>query len=410
MLPSLLIAAAVFLVVGLLLFWTLRRKHLHRLVLPYLLQSGKRRRPRPGEPVHLLLCVADHFEPLADGASADRAMGRVEKWVREYPRQFGAFRDSDGRPPRHTFFYPIEEYDPAYLDALAGLCRAGFGEVELHLHHDNDTAKRLRERLLTFKELFAERHGLLARHRQTGELAYGFIHGNWALCNARPDGRCCGVNNELAILGETGCYADFTMPSAPDVSQTAKVNSIYYAWDRPGRPRSHETGIDAGTAAPPAGSLLLIQGPLVLRWDGLRPRLENGCLQASQPPDIARLDAWLRARVQVSGRPDWFFVKLHAHGAEEVSHDTLLGEPMARFHEGLARLAREQPNFHFHYVTAREMYNLVKAAEAGWQGSVADALDYELLWNGGHGPRPEVSAAPDLSTPATGLPAWQGGR
>jgi hypothetical protein len=28
------------------------------------------------------------------------------------------------------------------------------------------------------------------------------------------------------------------------------------------------------------------------------------------------------------------------------------------------------------------MYNLVKAAEAGWQGPVADALDYELLWNG----------------------------
>jgi hypothetical protein len=25
------------------------------------------------------------------------------------------------------------------------------------------------------------------------------------------------------------------------------------------------------------------------------------------------------------------------------------------------------------------MYNLVKAAEAGWRGSVADALDYELL-------------------------------
>ena len=27
------------------------------------------------------------------------------------------------------------------------------------------------------------------------------------------------------------------------------------------------------------------------------------------------------------------------------------------------------------------MYNLVKAAEEGWQGSVADALDYHLVWN-----------------------------
>ena len=83
--------------------------------------------------------------------------------------------------------------------------------------------------MLAFKELLADRHGLLARRRDTGELPYGFIHGNWALDNSRPDGRCCGVNNELAILRETGCYADFTLPSAPSPAQTAKINSIYYA-------------------------------------------------------------------------------------------------------------------------------------------------------------------------------------
>jgi hypothetical protein len=33
-------------------------------------------------------------------------------------------------------------------------------------------------------------------------------------------------------------------------------------------------------------------------------------------------------------------------------------------------------------VTAREMFNLVKAAEAGWIGSVVDVLDYRYLWNG----------------------------
>jgi len=55
---------------------------------------------------------------------------------------------------------------------------------------------------------------------------------------------------------------------------------------------------------------------------------------------------------------------------------------MIRFHEGLARRAREDERFHFHYVTAREMYNLVRAAEAGWRGSVADARDFELSWNG----------------------------
>jgi hypothetical protein len=112
------------------------------------------------------------------------------------------------------------------------------------------------------------------------------------------------------------------------------------------------------------------------------PRLENGCVQASQPPTLRRLGLWMRARVQVPSRPDWFFVKLHAHGAQEKSQAVLLGDAMVRFHEGLAELAGRDSRFHFYYVTAREMANLVAAAEAGWRGSVADARDYRLVWNG----------------------------
>jgi hypothetical protein len=57
----------------------------------------------------------------------------------------------------------------------------------------------------------------------------------------------------------------------------------------------------------------------------------------------------------------------------------LLGEPMVRFHADLANLARRNPRFHYHYVTAREMYNLIKAAEAGYHGNIPGALDYELV-------------------------------
>jgi hypothetical protein len=130
---------------------------------------------------------------------------------------------------------------------------------------------------------------------------------------------------------------------------------------------------------------MLIQGPLLLDWHrrkwGLLPRLENGCVQASQPPSIDRLPLWLRARVQVPSRPDWFFVKLHCHGAPEDAHPPLLGEPMVRFHEQLQARARGDARFHFHYVTAREMYNLARAAEAGWAGDVAGALDFEVVSN-----------------------------
>ena len=57
----------------------------------------------------------------------------------------------------------------------------------------------------------------------------------------------------------------------------------------------------------------------------------------------------------------------------------LLGEPMDRLHEELARRAAADPDVPYHYVTAREMYNLVLAAEAGWTGSVRDARDFRLV-------------------------------
>jgi hypothetical protein len=82
--------------------------------------------------------------------------------------------------------------------------------------------------------------------------------------------------------------------------------------------------------------------------------------------------------VGVPQRPDWRFVKLHTHGATEANQRVLLAEPMVRFHEMLARRAAADSKFHVHYVTAREMYNLARAAEAGWAGSVAGARDFEL--------------------------------
>ena len=368
--------------------WEVRRRGYDRWVLPWLLQCWRRRRhpTPPGGPVHVLLCIADHYEPRAGGVDPGTARARVERWVRDYPRRLGGFRDSDGRPPRHTFFYPYDEYDPEHVAALAGLCRAGFGEVELHLHHDGDTADSLRAKLLEAVAVLAGRHGLLPRDRRTGRTAYGFVHGNWALDNSRPDGRWCGVNNELDVLRETGCYADFTFPSAPGPTQPRKVNSLYYAVDDPDRPRSHDRGVDFGTAPEPPGALPLLQGPLLLdfrrrRW-GLIPTTENGCLQASQPPSPERLELWLRARVRVPARPDWYFVKLHAHGAPEEAHEVLLGEPMVRFHQALARRAAADPHFHYHYVTARELFNLAKAAEAGWAGPVAPARDWLLVWDG----------------------------
>jgi len=189
----------------------------------------------------------------------------------------------------------------------------------------------------------------------------------------------------LILLRELGCYADFTLPSAPSDTQTRKINSIYYARDNPHQPKSHDWGVDIGRGQPPARSLMLIQGPLVLNWrsrkSGLMPRVENGCLQRGQAPTMRRLDLWINARIQVPSRPDWYFIKLHTHGAPEHNQQVLLGTPMLQFHKSLEERAARDKRFHYHYVTAREMYNLARAAEAGWKSSVAEARDYELIWS-----------------------------
>lgn len=364
-----------------------RARNLDRWIVPYILQTPRRRPPRPGETVHALICVADHYEPLLDGADPELAMARVARWVEDYPKLCARFRDVDGRPPQHSFFVPIDEYVYEHVEAIAGLCRAGLGEVEVHLHHDDDTSESTRKKLEDFKHLLHERHGMLGRRRDTGELAYAFIHGNWALDNSLKDGKRCGVNDELTILRETGCFVDMTLPSAPSTAQVATINSIYYAVDDPSRPRSHEYGTPVGTAPRPPDSLMLIQGPLLFDWSNRV--IENSCLQGTLPATRQRLDLWLKARVQIPTRPDWFFIKLHTHGAPEWNAKVLLGDEMSAFHQALADRAAADPNFHYHYVTAREMYNLARAAEAGWAGTVDGARDFEIVRDRG-----ELAGAP----------------
>jgi hypothetical protein len=318
---------------------------------------------------HTFICVADHFEPKWNQVPRHVQIDRVRRWVLEYPRLAEQFADSRGQKPQHSFFYPQDEYESHLVEPIAELCRRGFGDVEVHLHHDHDTSDGLREKLSQFTDALHNEHGLLKRDN-SGRITYGFIHGNWALDNSRPDGRWCGVNDEISVLLETGCYADFTLPSAPSPAQTSTINSLYYALDDPCQPKSHDQGTAAMVAKdPPENTLLMIQGPLAADWQarkwGVVPRLETGDLRPVRPPTLDRLRLWLKAAVTVQGREDWCFIKLHAHGTQEPSTAMLLGEPMRRFHQELAEFAARNPWFYYYYVTAREMAELVHQAEQG---------------------------------------------
>jgi hypothetical protein len=362
MIPGLL---ALLLVLGLVGFWLLlKSRNLDYWIAAYV-REGARGRRAPAPPgTHVYFCFADHFEPYWGRPGQEEARRRARSWIEQYPVVAARHRDSAGRPPRHSFFYPEEEYDQEILDGLASLVRAGYGDVEVHLHHDADNAAHMRETLLRFTRLLHEQHGLL--RREGDDIAYCFIHGNWALDNSRPDGRWCGVDDELKVLVETGCRCDMTMPSAPSDTQTRKINSIYFARGRTGQRKAHDHGRDVrrGQWGQP-GELLLVQGPLTLNWRerrlGLVPRIESGEISADAPPRASRVALWESCGVRVEGAPEHLFIKVHTHGAEGATARMLFEEGgFETLWSALEAQFRDRPGYTLHYVSAWEMYEKIR--------------------------------------------------
>lgn len=356
-----------------------RRKNLHLWLPTYLRRRLARRAPVAGTR-HVLFCFVDHFEPEWRRPPFEVSRARVQRWIEQYPRLVRGHLDADGRPPVHTFFFPEEEYRREYIEMLVRLCREGLGEIEVHLHHDRDTSDGLRRKLASFKQRLRA-HDCLA-YDARGSDRFAFIHGNWCLDNSRPDGRWCGVNDELQVLAECGCYADFTLPAAPDPAQTREINTIYYATDDPRKPKSHDRGTPVRVGGQAHGDLMLIQGVLTLNWrrrsKRIFPRIENSELSAGNPPTPERVNLWVREGVSVVGRPEWVFVKVHAHGAGEAEAEALLGPAVDAMFADLERRYNDGTSCRLHYVSAREMYNIARAAEDGRAGDPNAYRDYEI--------------------------------
>jgi hypothetical protein len=361
----------------------LRNRHLETFLGGYLVDEGRRiidRRLRPKvEGVrHLLVALCDHYEPLWNKADPQKGAERVRVWSEGYPRLASEYRDADGKSPRHSFFFPGEEYRPEFLEPLAELARKGFGEVEIHLHHDGDTAETLEAQLRQTIADFTS-HGHLTRGPD-GTPRYAFIHGNWALANGRSDGKWCGVDEEVPLLFRTGCYADFTFPSAPDQSQPNIVNRIYWPTGDLNAKRCYESGSRARVGEVMRDRLLMLQGPLAFarRSGRLSFWIENSALTAHNPATSARAKTWVSRDIHVEGRPEWVFVKLHTHGAPDLQAASLLGAGGHELHRVLTTEYNDGRRWQLHYVTAREMYNIAMAAMEGKSGSPNDYRDFVL--------------------------------
>lgn len=342
-------------------FLVLKSRNMHIWILPYLSQKiSGRIKPRKR---HIYFCLADHYEPYFGQADQEEARKLVDDWVDGYKRVANMHSDSEGRVPQHSYFYPVEEYDEYILSELQKLCADGYGDVDIHLHHDNDTADNLRSTLNDFKKLLFEKHNLL-RKDDSGNVVYGFIHGNWALDNSRPDGRWCGVDNEIDILLETGCVYDMTMPSAPSDTQTSIINSIYFA-SEDGKAKSHNHGTYASINNWRNDELLMIQGPLELNWKsrklGIIPRIEAGELSYDAPPNPDRVQLWEKASICVKGSEEHLFIKLYTHGLQKKNMKMFFDlNGFDNLWSSLENRFKDQDGYELHYVSAWEMYKKIK--------------------------------------------------
>lgn len=316
---------------------------------------------------HVWLALADHFEPFHGNADFETARRRVDAWRKRWPKiAAGIGSDDTNALPRYTFFYPTEQYHPEILSALAEMTVDGIADVEVHIHHDGEGSDDFIHRISTFCQALVERHGLLRKIK--GQTRFGFIHGNWALDNSLPGNRWCGLNNEITLLRDLGCYADFTMPSGASPSQARIINQIYWCNDDPRNPKSYDQGRPVVKGQAQTGDLLMIPGPLGLRWKGrLLPRMETGEVASYDLPSAYRTKRWFDLAPRIGGNA---FIKLYAHGAAEENLNALLnGGLSALFNFARGEAARRGAQIHF--VTTWQMYLAIEAIGNGMDAQQA---------------------------------------
>src|ERR1700685_1141231 len=124
-------------------------RHAEIWVMPYV-RDRLRKSGRP-KPKRAWVAITDHYEPLGTGASHQTALQRVGQWRDKWPNiAHKAPRDSGGLHAQYTFFYPQEDYKRDLIESLAEITRLGMGDVEVHMHHENEKPDAFRKKITDF--------------------------------------------------------------------------------------------------------------------------------------------------------------------------------------------------------------------------------------------------------------------
>jgi len=347
---------------------------------------------------HVMFAFVDHFEPFSTSIPETRI------WVDDYIDMACQHVDADGRHPIHSYFVLWAGYEVGWgsgynihsiLNTLNEATYQGYGETEYHLHHGVKDERTRSEETATNEFLtwtnkainVFSSHGAMITAEPTPQTAFGFIHGMWALDNSRldtwtdpndPRREYCGVNQELRLLGELNCYADFTFRSPLPMSTTI-VDCICYARDDefPASYQDPNNIFLVGVNQPMQGDLMIIQSPNARCNIGVHRNDYNDLAT------LARMDEWIGHNVHVVGQNNWVFVKVYTHGCmEDLTYqpawDAFFGPPMDKFYTDIEAKYNDGINWKLHYVSSREMYNIVKAAEAGMTGDPGLYRDFVI--------------------------------
>jgi len=327
--------------------------------------------------------MCDHWEP----GQGDEALKTADQWLNNLEEVAKRHSDSSGRPFQYSWFYPIDNFDDRVIERVAVTARRGFGEIEVHWHHNHPGGTGFREDL----------HQALARFTRVGALVsapdaapqFAFIHGNWTLDNSGA-ARFCGVDDEISALLDAGCYGDFTFPALGTAAQPSQINRILFTLDTPG-PKSYEENAVEAQVGQTGTGLMMMQGPMGLDFRNPLILMEYGALDDAEGTDLSgrlrhpetaadyfqphRVHLWNRLGCRVAGRPDVVFVKIHAHGVQH--RDLIFGGELDAMLNAVTEYCTDR-GIKLHYVTAREAYNLVRALEQDERGPLTDLLDYTI--------------------------------
>ncbi|MFX0199106.1 MAG: hypothetical protein ACFFCW_23535 [Candidatus Hodarchaeota archaeon] len=315
---------------------------------------------------HVLFLIADHHEP----GRGERGSRISRAWCEGYKSNIEGIYDDFGKPVQYTWFYPYDHLNLGVIFNLNELVFEGLGEVEFQWHHGPDTNETFPPKLAKAVSWFNS-HGCMLPVGLNPKPQFGFVHGNSALDNSDGNPNHCGVNRELDILKQCGCYADLTFSVLGTLAQPAKVNSIYYAKDTD-EPKSYNNGVDVKVGSSNSG-LMIFEGPICCDW---HDRIwDCAALETTSPIKPHRIKLWLKFAPIVKGRPEWLFVKVHAHGVQSKS--LILSQQFRGMFFQLKKVCKDK-GLSLHFITAREAFNIVKAAEKGLKGNPEAYRDYLL--------------------------------